>query len=64
VIGKKLEMLERRTTKRKKDIENNLGERRTRTRNGRTKMLYTKFSVIISIIYLFIFFPYYYLSPT
>jgi len=36
-IGKKLEMLERRATKRKKNIGDNPGERRTRTGNSRTK---------------------------
>jgi len=36
-IGKKLEILEGRVIKEEKDIGNNLGGRKTRTRNGRTK---------------------------
>jgi len=37
MIGKKLKILKESTTKEKKNIGNNLGERRTRTRNRETK---------------------------
>ena len=37
MIGKKLKILKESTTKEEKNIGNNLGERRTRTRNRETK---------------------------